>query len=97
MANRVLDTLAATGAGTPITVQQGWLQLSGTWVGTVNLQTGPNPDGSWSNMTDATGTALAFTVNANCPISNPIPMSIRVNFTRTSGTLVAALTSQIPF
>jgi len=95
MANRQQDTLAATGPGTAITVQNGWLQLTGTWVGTVNLQTGPNPDGSWSNMTDATGNAIALTTNANCPIDDAMPMSMRVNFTRTSGTLVAAITSQI--
>lgn len=95
MANRQPDTLAATGAGTPITVQNGWLQLSGTWVGTVNLQTGPNPDGSWSNMTDASGNAIALTSNANCPIDNAMPMSMRVYFTRTSGTLFSAIASQI--
>lgn len=96
MANRQTDTLAATGPGTAITVQNGWLQLSGTWVGTVNLQSGPNPDASWSNITDATGAALSFTGNVNCPIDNAIPMSMRVNFTRTSGTLVSSITSQIP-
>lgn len=97
MSNRVSDTLAATGPGTAITIQQGWLQLTGTWTGTVNLQTGPNPDGSWSNITDATGTPLSYTTNANFAINNAIPMSMRVNFTKTTGTLVAALTSQIPF
>jgi hypothetical protein len=96
MANRVVDTLAATGTGTAITVQTGWLSLTGTWTGTVNLQTGPNPDGSWSSITDASGNVIALTVNTNCPIDNAIPMSMRVNFTRTTGTLVAALTSQIP-
>ncbi|RTL63538.1 MAG: hypothetical protein EKK41_23155 [Hyphomicrobiales bacterium] len=96
MANRVQDSLAATGAGTAITVQTGWLSLSGTWVGTVNLQRGPNPDGSWSNITDASGNVIALSVNTECPIDNAIPMSMRVNFTRTSGTLVAAITSQIP-
>jgi hypothetical protein len=95
MANRQSDTLAATGAGTPVIVQNGWLQLTGTWVGTVNIQTGPNPDGSWSNVTDATGTAIALTTNANCPMDNAMPMSVRVFFTRTSGTLVAAITGQI--
>lgn len=96
MANRVTDMLAATGNGTAITVQNGWLSLTGTWVGTVNLQTGPNPDGSWSNMTDGSGNVIALTANTNCPIDNAMPMSMRANFTRTSGTLVAAITSQIP-
>lgn len=97
MANRTQDTLTVTGAGTAITVQNGWLNLTGTWTGTVNLQTGPNSDGSWSNMTDGSGNAIALTTNANCPIDNAMPMSMRVNFTRTSGTLVAAISSQIEF
>ena len=97
MANRQTDTLTATGAGTAITVQTGWLSLSGTWVGTVNLQRGPNADGSWSNITDGAGAVIALTANTECPIDNAMPMSMRVNFTRTSGTLVAAIVSQIPF
>lgn len=96
MANTVIDVLAATGPGKQITVQNGWLQLRGTWVGTVNLQTGPNPDGSWSNMTDGTGTAIALTGNANCPVDNAMPMQMRVFLTWTSGSLTAELTSQIP-
>lgn len=97
MANQVSDSLAATGTGTAITVKNGWLSLSGTWAGTVNLQRGPNADGSWSNMTDGSGNAIALTVNTECPIDNAIPMQMRVNFTRTSGTLVAAIASQNPF
>jgi hypothetical protein len=96
MANRAPDTLAATGAGTPITVQNGWLTLSGTWTGTVNLQTGPNPDGTWNNITDGAGNAIALTTNANCPIDNSMPVQMRVFFTRSTGTLVASIASQNP-
>lgn len=87
------DTLVATGASTPVVVKTGWIQLSGTWAGTVNLQTGQNPDGTWSNVTDGLGAVLAFTGNLNCPVDNSIPMNTRVNFTRTSGTLVVTLTA----
>jgi hypothetical protein len=95
MANSKTDTLAATGASTPIVLQTGFLQLSGTWAGTANLQTGPNPDGSWSNVTDGTGAAIALTANTNCPVDNAIAMNMRVNWTRTSGTLVVTLTSNL--
>lgn len=92
MTERVSDTLAATGAGSQITISQGWLQLSGTWTGTVNIQTGPDNAGNWSNMTDATGAAIALTTNTNCPIDNAISTTMRVNWTRVSGTLVATIT-----
>ena len=96
MANRVSDTLAATGAGSAITVQNGWLTLSGTWTGTVNLQTGPNPDGSWNDVTDGAGNVIALTVNTNCPMDDSMPMQVRVYFTRLTGTLVASIASQNP-
>lgn len=89
---RQSDTLAASGASTPIVINSGWLQTNGTWTGSFNLQTGPNDDGTWSNFTDASGNVITFTGNANCPLNNGIAMNMRVNWTRTTGTITINVT-----
>lgn len=91
MALKVKADLSATGEGSALVITHGWLRLSGTWTGTVNLQTDPNNDGTWTNATDENGTAIALTGNINCPIDNSLPVKTRVYFTRSSGTVTYTL------
>jgi hypothetical protein len=93
MAIPATETLAATGNGLPVTMRRGYLRLSGTWVGTVNVQV--QLGGTWSNMSNPnTGTDLAFTANQSFAIDNAIALPTRVNWTRTSGSLVYFLTGE---
>ena len=91
MAIKKSDSIAATGAGGSVVIRKGWLSISGTWVGTINLQVDVNNNDTWSNATDQTGTAIALTQNTNCPIDNAVAMKTRAYFTRTSGTAVVTL------
>lgn len=74
-----------------------WLEMELDEIRAFNrLMTNP-PTFQAKIMTDNDpGNVIALSVNTECPIDNSMPMSMRVNFTRTSGTLVAAITSQIP-
>ena len=79
-------TIAATGAGESVVLTKGWVNLRGTWVGTVSLQNEVEP-GTWADATDGAGTEIAWTGAVSCPIDNAVPLPTRVYFTRTSGTL----------
>lgn len=79
--------LAATGEGETVVINKGWINLRGTWTGTVNVQTDVTNSGVWANATDETGEAIALTTAASCPIDNAVAMKTRLYFTRSSGTL----------
>ncbi|PAQ09557.1 hypothetical protein [Mesorhizobium temperatum] len=91
MAIKVSESLAATGSTGELVLKGGFVSVQGTWAGTINVEVDPTGAGSWSNITDTAGTALAFTGNFNLAIDNGAPVKTRVKFTRTSGTAVVAL------
>lgn len=91
MAIKVSESLAATGSTGELVLKGGFVSVQGTWAGTINVEVDPTGAGSWSNITDLTGAALAFTGNFNLAIDNGAPVKTRVKFTRTSGTAVVVL------
>jgi len=85
---RISDSVTATGRSAALVVNKGRIRLSGTWAGTVNIQTDMDNDATWSDELDpATDAAIAITGNGSFPIDNSVPMKTAVYFTRTSGTL----------
>jgi hypothetical protein len=68
------------------------VSVQGTWVGTINVEVDPDGSGTWSSITDLTGTVAAFTTNINIAFDNGAAVKMRLKFTRTSGTAVIVLT-----
>ena len=86
----VTESLSATGSTTDQTfpTRQGSVSISGTWVGTVNLEQ-QLEDGSWRTMADG-----SFTANTDGKaFDNGSGLSIRATFTRTSGTADIIITA----
>lgn len=86
------DTIAATGASDAITITSGRIQVTGTWAGTVNIQTSVDSGLTFANEVDpSTGSDYEFTGNFNFIIDNAYPTPTRVYFTRTSGTVAVTI------
>lgn len=86
------DTVAATGASDAITITKGRVQVTGTWEGTVNVQTSVDEQSSFANEYDPnSGAEYAFTENFNFIIDNEYPTPTRIYFTRTSGTVAVTI------
>lgn len=94
MALKVSESLVATGSSGILVLKEGFVSVQGTWVGTINIEVDPIGNGTWSNLTDAAGAAIALTGNFNVAIDNGAPIKTRVKFTRTSGTAVVVLTGE---
>lgn len=91
MALKVSESLAASNSTASLVIKEGFVSVQGTWTGTINIEVDPMNNATWSNVTDETGTALAYTGNINLAIDNGAPIKTRVKFTRSSGTAVIAL------
>lgn len=85
---RQTDSVTATGRSAALVMTKGKIRLSGTWEGTVNVQTDMDNDATWSDeLSPDTGSAWAFTGNGTITVDHKIPAKTAVYFTRTSGTL----------
>lgn len=86
---KATDSLSATGRSAALVMTKGKIRLSGTWAGTVNVQTDLDNDATWSDeLSPDTGSAWAFTGNGTVTVDHKIPAKTAIYFTRTSGTLV---------
>lgn len=94
MAAKVSESLAASGSTASLVMEKGFVSVQGTWTGTINIEVDPSGAGSWSNITDLTGAAVAPTANVNLAIDNGAPVKTRIKFTRTTGTAVVVLTGE---
>ena len=67
--------------------------LSGTWVGTAKVQRSYDRGTTWRDMTVGGSTWASFTANCDEPVDEAARAGIqyRIDFTRTSGTLVYSL------
>lgn len=86
----VSGSLAATGATDAIKISKPFnFVLSGAWVGSVALEATVD-DTTWVNCVMPDGTASAFTINGFYAVPNVWQQGVlfRLNFTRTSGTVV---------
>jgi predicted phage gp36 major capsid-like protein len=87
MAIQVVESLSATGAGSPVSGSGPVdISLSGTWVGTVTAQR--QIGGSWRDV-------QSYTQNGEFVMENATALSVRLNFTRTSGTVDTVLATSI--
>jgi hypothetical protein len=92
MAQIPSTTLTATGATGSIFMTTGLVEISGTFVGTVNVQVDVLGDGTWVNATDTTGAAVAITAPGVLRINNGIGCNTRLNCSAyTSGSIVCGL------
>jgi hypothetical protein len=88
----VRDSFAATGPGTPISVQNGVLEISGTFSGTVQLYIDVVGDGTYAPAMDASGTPLSLTQPGVLNIANGAPVNCRAQCTAyASGAIVASI------
>lgn len=92
----VSASLAATGQSDAFTAQAGRpvrVRLSGTWAGTAKVQRSDDGGSNWFDMTVNGSAWASFTANCNEEVDDPSRPDIqyRINFTRSSGTLVFRL------
>jgi len=78
--SRVSSSLAASGQSAAVHGTKVQATLSGTWTGTVKLQV--DVVGTWTDTGDS------WTTNQSFVVDGASPRSYRLDFTRTSGTLV---------
>jgi hypothetical protein len=78
MARQVSGTIAATGEGTSLAGKVVDVSISGTWVGTVDVQRAMGA--TWNTIESYTG-------NAEVVVENATKVPVRVYFTRTSGSV----------
>ncbi len=74
----VSGTIAATGVSKIIAGKDVDVSIAGTWVGTVDVQR--ELGGEW-------GTIESYTANDQVVVENATRTQVRLNFTRTSGTV----------
>ena len=91
MALKVSDSLTATGSTDSLVIKSGFVSVHGTWTGSIAVEVDPSGGDTWSALSDADGTDLAYTANFNLAIDNGSPVKTRVTFTRSSGTAVVVL------
>lgn len=92
MAQLPATTLTATGATGSLFMSRGLVEISGTFVGTVNIQIDVLGDGTWANAVDTAGTAAALTAPGVLKINNGVGCNTRVNCSAyTSGSIVVGL------
>ena len=91
---KVVDSLSATGSTDSLLVKEGFVSLSGTWVGSVAIEVDPSGLDAWLPMRDQSGNPIAYTSNQTVAIDSGAPVKTRITFTRTSGTLNAALVGE---
>lgn len=92
----VSGSLAASGQSATLDPVQGvpvWLTLSGTWTGTVQLQRSVDAGATWQDLTLGGAAWARFTANACEPVhvESEGEARLRLDFTRTSGTLTYRL------
>lgn len=95
MGLKVAQAIAATGASDSLVIKEGFLSISGTFVGTVAVQVDPAGDGTWLPLLDADGAAYEFTAAATMAIDNGAAIKTRVYFTRSSGTVNVVLDGDV--
>ena len=90
MAFNYSGSLAATGSSDGIRLSERFnVILSGTWVGSVALESSADSGTTWVNCLTADAAANAFTTNGHFVVPNVVgdALLFRLTFTRTSGTV----------
>lgn len=86
------QAVTATGVTASVLMKTGAVRVSGTFVGTVQVEVDVIGDGTFAAAVDTTGAAITFTAPGALKIDNGLSCNTRLNCTAyTSGTINVAL------
>lgn len=94
MSGSASSALTGTGSTSPVQMKEGIVRISGTFVGTVNIEVDAMGDGTYAVAVDSTGTTVALTAPGVLRINNGVACNTRLTCSAyTSGTINATLRS----
>ena len=92
MSTSVTDSFTSATNGSPILVKDGVMEISGTFVGTIQLHIDALGNGTYAAAADSSGIALSITTPVAMRIANGVATNVRaVCSAYTSGTAVVSI------